>query len=267
MNTGMRVTALYYKVPQQLYKSETYREVDLDGFHGELRPDECNFTPTEHCGSPEDARARLEPQLERWRRWVLLERGENRLPFVYVRADCETWPPSKPGGFVAAGGRAEVTVTGFAPSLAITSEFPDLPPPFKSDDECVEVGLTLLADAMQKPVHVLKFALAYLALLEAEHEPTSGNLRKEVSMCLNIDVDTLSNFGELCTNGGTGAEARTFKRGKRRNRIPVTDDRREWVFQVFRELIKRQGRWAAGAVPVDQYVNRRPDIQAFFGKK
>jgi hypothetical protein len=43
-------------------------------------------------------------------------------------------------------------------------------------------------------------------------------------------------------------------------RILMTTDRREWVFRVFREMIRRRGQWAAGAVPSEEYCDRQTDV-------
>jgi hypothetical protein len=184
------------------------------------------------------------------------------LPFVYERADREAWPTPPPGHTVLIADSASIALFSSQAELRISrSEFPDLPPPF-TIDECVEVGLALLADAMQMPRHVLKFGLAYRSLLEAKHEDPSGKVKRLASIAahLNIDPKTLDDFGKHCTHGGEGAEARAHKHGRRTNRIPFTNERREWVFRVLRELIKRQGRFAAGAVPSVPFADPCPGL-------
>jgi hypothetical protein len=111
------------------------------------------------------------------------------------------------------------------------------------------------------PRHVLKLGLAYRSLLESEHgDRQPGNRLRAVCDDLNIDLDTLKQFGRMCTDGGDKVEARAHKTGKSEKRILLTEDRRNWVFRVFREMIRRRGQWAADAAPKAKYFDRRTDL-------
>lgn len=261
--TGVRVTALHYKLdlrPETAYKAEAQSSVQLVGFNGELRPDRCTFMPTEHFGSVDEARAKLDPQLHAWRMWVTLTTGGDWLPLRFASADREAWPPPKPGNVVLLSGVAAIGAVGGVATLTLNrSAFPDPPPPFRAD-ECTEIGLTLLEAARRASRHVLMFAFAFLTLLESEHGPDGKDRRGSATAALNLAPDLLGSLGKICTDGGTGAEARTFKRGKsrREKRIELTPARAEWVFRVFGELVKRQGQYAAGAVPAEKYHDPMP---------
>jgi hypothetical protein len=248
--TGIRVTALEYTLdlPESLeYRNEARRNVTLDGFTGELTPKLCKFVATEHFVSVSAAREKLEPQLERWRTWVRLRNASDLLPFRYSTAQAEPWPPSPPGqvGVISGGG----IIFGGSGKVAMAyAEFPAPPAAFAIDD-CVRVGRKLLDDAAKVPGHELKFAWTFFTLLVNEH----GG-RKDVSTTLNVAKQTIEDFAELCARGGLGAEARKFSREPR---IDFTSDQREWLLHVFRELVTRQGQFAAGAVPFDQYGRPR----------
>lgn len=261
--TGQRVTALYYTLdlrPEVAYKPDARTAVVLDGFNGKLAPERCKFTATAHYGTEDEARAKLEPQLHTWRRWVELTTGRDWLPFCFDNADSEPWPPPGPGEHVLISASATLKVTADVATARVDrSDFPGPPPPFVVD-ECTEIGLALLADARRMPRHVLKFASAFLSLLESEHGGDGKDRRGSVTAALNLTDGVLRNLGTICTDGGTGAEARAFKRGRGRSghRIELTSDRTNWVLRVFGELVKRQGQYAAGNVPPDKYDDPMP---------
>jgi hypothetical protein len=259
--TGQRITALYYKLelrPGLSYLPGARRTVVLDGFTGELADDRCKFIPVANFGSEADARAQLEPQLRAWRQWVVLTFSDDRLPFQFDSVDSEPWPPPKDGAAVLIVATSHIRISGEVVMLHQTlGEFPDPPPPFVVDD-CTEIGLTLLEDARRLPRHLLKFAFAFLSLLESEHGASGEHRRGSVASALNVADDLLRDLGTICADGGQGAEARVFKHGKGRGgkRIELTPQRAEWVAAVFSELVRRQGQFAADAVPAEMY--RRP---------
>ena len=110
------------------------------------------------------------------------------------------------------------------------------------------------------PQHMLKFASTFVSLLESEHCPSGKGRRCSVNLALNLSSDLLRDLQEICTHGGSGAEARAFKhgRGLRDPRMELTPERRAWLLRVFRELVKRQGQYAAEAVPPERYSDPLP---------
>lgn len=261
--TGERITALNYCLdlrPDNEYAPGTRGYVALEGFHGELSPSRCRFLATEHFESEASARARLEPQLEAWRQWVVLEWGSDWLPLRFLNADREAWPPPPPGSAVLMVALGEVCLASDAVVCKLTrGAFPELGPPFAVDDS-TRVGLDLLRDSKQSPQHVLKYAYAFLSFLEAEHGATGRARRCSLARELNIDSGALNDLGRICASGGTGVEARAHKHGDSGgSRFALTPARRDWVFRILTELVRRQGQYAAGVVPAGVFDERLPE--------
>lgn len=252
---AVRITSLTYvlDLPENLeYTADMRQRVELVGFEAILTPTECTFTPMNVIETLEAARSSLEPQLEAWRRWTTLGCAQDWLPLRYVRATAEPWPADDGNRRVMIDIAPVIEFCGRQPILRqIRNDIPQVPPPFVID-ECVEIGTSLLADSELIPRHALMCAYAFLTLLEHIHGRSQRGKRRHVAAALNVEADTLNDFGTLTSEGGEGVAAR--KHGA--VRLEFTDLRREWLRNVFRELIRRQGQFAAQAVPDARYLNR-----------
>jgi len=256
-----RVTKLTYKVEQlgqgRIAEGVGVRsEVTLDGFTGVIEPRSAVFTPSREFTSVDEARAVLEPQLNAWRAWVQLTKGEDLMAFAFASAARETSPPVPDGHYVLVLDSAALSLTGHIPIALLTyGQIPEPPPAFRCDD-LVEVGVALYADARNLSRHTGKFGYAFLTMIKDRY----GN-EILAAKALHVDRPVLAEFKDMCTRGGSGVEMRKATKG---SRLEFTAARAEWLMRVFRELILRHGQVAAGAAPQDQFVDLCPGADEDF---
>jgi hypothetical protein len=261
---AVRVTALNYTLDLRdglTYAKEARLEAPLDGFQASLAADACRFSATDDFVSenPADAetqaRAKLEPQLNAWRCWVLAERGQDWLPFAFRSADVEPWPRASTSDGVATG-RSLVRFSARGVGANVSTEFfPVLPPHFVADD-VVLAGHSLYVDALRLPRHALKFAFAYLSIIETHYKGRSNAER-----ALGLGKGVLGDLGMLCTYGAEGLEARKMDAGS--PRITFTDERRAWVHKMFSALMRGHGVAASGHQPENLLSERCPGLQQY----
>lgn len=250
---GPRIVALIYwlDMPDGVtFRAESIRDVHLDGFVSDFSH-EYRFNAIEPFNSAKEARHHLEPQLDAWRQWTALLGNGDLLGFRYQRAEREPWPPGSGEVRVEVDVATTISICGSAPYIERTVDFPELPPPFRVYGG-VELGVELLSAIAGSPRHTLHSAFQYLTFLEVEHENRRGIARQ-----LNVQMDVLNDIGRLTSEGGDRSEARKFER-RVRDRIDLNDARRQWLERVLRELVKRQGQFAASAVPIEIFENRMP---------
>jgi hypothetical protein len=250
---GPRIVALIYwlDMPDGVtFRAESIRDVHLDGFVSDFSH-EYKFKAIEPFNSAKEARDHLEPQLDSWRQWTTLMGNGDLLAFRYQRAEREPWPADSDEIRAEIEVATTLSICGSTPYLERTVDFPELPPPFRVDGG-VELGVELLSGIALSPRHALHSAFSYLTFLEVEH----GN-RRGVARALNIHMDVLNDIGRLTSEGGERSEARKFEI-RVRDRIELSDARRQWLERALRELVKRQGQFAAGAVPAEVFATRMP---------
>jgi hypothetical protein len=190
--------------------------------------------------------------LQAWRQWVVLQSGDDWLPFAFHDYEAVPWPQPPPGSGVLmvkpATMRAAGTVT--AQLRGEYSQFPDPPAAFHVDP-IVEIGMMMLRDAIETEKHALRCANTFLTALHKKYED-----RKKAAAALKVSGETWRRFEHLLAAGGRGIFARKFKSNE--PRIDMTEQRKVWFLRVFRELIRRQGQLAAGSIPTDEFKSPRP---------
>jgi hypothetical protein len=256
--TGIRVTELHYKLDLSdnlSYKPDLKLDVELNDFAGTIAPDNCRFKSAKHFESIDAARNSLEPQLLAWRNWTILHRAADWLPFEFVKAVTEPWPPLPPGHVSPMVGHASLIFAAGSLGMHLTgNEFPKPPTAFVVDS-CVKVGMVMLRDSIDTKRHALRCANTFFTSIEDFH----GG-RREAAVALNIEFKTLAELGRLLAVGGLGEDARKLKTVANETRIEFTDQQHAWLIAVFKELISRQGQFAANAVPTNHFSSPRPTV-------
>lgn len=233
------------------YRPEAQLSFKLEGFTGEIKNNRAIFKPDQPFGPLKAVRDALDPQLNSWSAWVDLV-FRDKLNFVFESAERVAWPPPPKGHHVLFADSATHVIASSSVNCIVTrAEYPPPPSAFCLDD-AVSAGIALYQDSPAMPKHLLKFLQTFVTILEKCH----GG-RQQVRHRLNIERRTMSDIGNLCTNGGGWDEGRKFKRGQKR--LELTRSRRSWATEIFPELILRQGHHAAAGIPNDQLNRRMPD--------
>jgi hypothetical protein len=250
---GQRITMLRYRVSSEdptRYAATAALECTLVRFDLTLRNGQAQFRPREVFATEEAARAVLDPQLRAWEVWARLHAGHYAIRFEFEGSNSEAWPPPPEGNVVVVVASDSIKLTCYPPLSFVTfAEY--APPPARFDtDDLLEVGLTLLDDAIRMPRHLLKFAFAFLAVASHRYDG-----RDDLAQQLAFDSRVINDLGWLCTYAGTELEARKLNDSKR---IEFTEARRAWVVLVFREILIRHGQRIGGSARAQKFDTRMP---------
>ena len=240
--TDRRVTALHYQVThwdQLDYSGASRLETESDHFSATLENGAVMITMKGHHPSKEEARAVVDPFLERWEFAADLEHGPEALRFHFCHAEYESQYPDPPGTI-----RLKQHVCAGVPTVSARIKlsytiYPD-PPEAKIalSDAVRRMHRRYMGYRRQRePLG----SLAYYCLTELEKmadEPKDR--RRKAARQLRIGPDVLYRIGELSSTKG-GRDARKAEGLLQ----PLTPEEERFLESVVPAIIQRVAEVAA----------------------
>ena len=237
-----RVTTLHYWVThgdQLEYTGASRLETELDHFSVALENGKVTITMKGCHPSTEEARAVVDPLLERWEFKADREHGPEALRFHFCHAEYESQYPDSPGTV-----RLKLHVCAGVPTVSVRiklryTRYPDPP----------EANIAL-SDAVRRMhrrymgyrrKHEPLGSLAYYCLTELEKMADEPKYkRRKVARQLRIDPDVLYRIGELSSTKG-GRDARKAEGLLQ----PLTPEEERFLESVVPTIIQRIAEVAA----------------------
>jgi hypothetical protein len=211
----------------------------VESFTYEFKFHSARFFPTVHFKTVEQARSVLDPLLDAWRISALLD-GPAGFSFCFSDAGISQFH-NDPEADPARRKTAPMPVTNVT---ILDNRFP-APPRHIALDDCVTDLAEHFAAYERSWGAILLHAYAMITRVAVFH---GGEAR--AAEALKISSQCLKKVKRLASERGVGASARKFVKNK--TQVPPTNEEREWLRYMMKELLRRSARLAANKSPGSQ---------------
>jgi hypothetical protein len=221
------------------FKMTSPRTADRAAFRVTLDGGKARVEMIEHFASAEEARAAVKPFLDAWELAADVEHPEDRLRFVYERAEVVDRSPSGRG--VALGGMIAASASMHAVLHTSRSKWPEPPADLGRSPEVETLHLRWLA-CLDKKERLLAATYLALSMIEAapgplkpDEELRDTKKRHRAAEHFNIEPKVLKTLGHLTANRGGPEDARKAEG----TLTPLSREERKWLQAAFKALVKQ----------------------------
>ena len=212
-----------------------------DDFEFRLDGNTVVFQLKKHYATADDARAAVEQYVRAWDILIGIEYDPEDLRLVYEHADIIDRSPEKNDGktinlhaHISAHGVVSDSVT----IHVSRGKYPPLPEDFSASPDAETMYLRYKSYRQNRETLT---SMAYMCLTVFQ---ASAGGRKEAARQYNIDREVLDTLGRLSSTKGSPREVRKFPKAGAFE--PLSPKEREWIVQVVKAIIRREGEYAYG---------------------